>query len=119
VANLPQSLSYQMFEGIIETDQWFGPLFNNVRILKTDVPVEFRTDVPFLQVQPVRKEVYAGNAMQNFSVKGLEDLSAENWEAFGHTVVRPNIAPDRKRGQYAVSVRKQAAHAGSAKSTVE
>jgi hypothetical protein len=119
VANLPHSLSYQMFEGIIETDQWFGPLFNNVRILKTDVPVEFRADVPFLQVQPVRKEVYAGNALQNYAVRGLADLSSENWEAFGRTVVAPNTDSERKRGQYAVSVRKQAAHAGARPSMAE
>lgn len=119
VANLPQSLSYQMLEGIIETDHWFGPLFNNIRILKTDVPIEFRSDVPFLQVQPVRKEIYAGNTLQNFAVKTLDELSPENWEAFGRTVVAPNIAPDRKRGQYAVSVRKQAAHAGARPSMAE
>ncbi|MCF8475855.1 MAG: DUF6065 family protein [Pseudolabrys sp.] len=111
VANLPQSLSYQTLEGIIETDTWFGPLFDNVRFLKTDVPVEFRTDVPFLQVQPVRKEVYIDKFMQNFAVKELADMSAENWDAFGRTVVAPNTDPERKRGQYAVSVRKQAAHA--------
>lgn len=111
VANLPQSLSYQTLEGIIETDNWFGPLFDNVRILKTDVPVEFRTDVPFLQVQPVRKEIYAEKFLQNFSVKDLSDMSADTWDAFGRTVVAPNVDPDRKRGRYAVTVRKQAAHA--------
>ena len=46
VANLSKSPSYQMLEGIIETDTWFGPLFDNVRLLKTDVPIEFRADVP-------------------------------------------------------------------------
>ncbi len=111
VANLPHSLSYQMLEGIIETDHWFGPLFDNVRILKTDVPIEFRSDIPFLQVQPVRKDLYRDNALQNFTVKQLDELTEENWQAFHQTVVVPNATPDRKRGQYAVSVRKQAAHA--------
>jgi hypothetical protein len=110
VANLSHSLSYQMLEGIIETDTWFGPLFDNIRILKTDVPVEFRSDIPFLQVQPVRKEVYADKLLQNFSVKNLDELSADDWQAFHRTVVTPNITPDRKRGQYAVATRKQAAH---------
>jgi hypothetical protein len=113
VANLSHSLSYQMLEGIIETDHWFGPLFDNIRILKTDVPIEFRTDVPFLQVQPVRKEIYAERFLQNFVVKDLNDLSPENWEAFHRTVVAPNADEERKRGQYAVSVRKQAAHAAA------
>jgi hypothetical protein len=111
VANLPHSLSYQMFEGVIETDNWFGPLFDNVRILKTDAPVEFRADVPFLQVQPVRKDVYAGKLMQSFAVKQLEEMSPQEWEAFQRTVVAPNTDTERKRGQYAVSVRKQNARA--------
>jgi hypothetical protein len=111
VANLPRSLTFEMFEGIIETDRWFGPLFNNVRILKTDMPIEFRADVPFLQVQPVRKDVYADKLMQDFAVRQLDDLSAEEWDAFRRTVVTPNIDADRKRGQYAVSVRKQHARA--------
>jgi hypothetical protein len=110
VANLSHGLSYQMLEGIIETDTWFGPLFDNVRILKTDVPVEFRSDTPFLQVQPVRKEVYAEKLLQKFAVKNLDQLSADDWEAFQRTVVDPNISSHRKRGQYAVEVRKRAAH---------
>jgi len=109
VANLSHSLAYQMLEGMIETDTWFGPLFDNVRILKTDVPIEFRNDVPFLQVQPVRKEICSDKFLQNFSVKEMGQLSKENWDSFRRTVVAPNVAEDRKRGQYAVSVRKQAA----------
>jgi hypothetical protein len=111
VANLSHSQSYQMLEGIIETDHWFGPLFDNVRLLKTDVPIEFRSDTPFLQVQPVRKDFYADKFLQNFVVKDMAQLSAEDWDAFHHTVVVPNTTPERKRGQYAVAARKQAAHA--------
>jgi hypothetical protein len=106
-----------MLEGIIETDQWFGPLFDNVRLLKTDVPIEFRSDTPFLQVQPVRKEVYADKLLQNFDVKNLDELSAGDWEAFHRTVVTPNIAPERKPGQYAVAARKRGAHAVASPST--
>ena len=111
VANLPHSQAFQTLEGIIETDHWFGPLFDNVRILKTDVPIDFRSDVPFLQVQPVRKEIYAEKFLQNFTAKEMADLSDEEWQAFHRTVVVPNTTPERKRGQYAVNVRKAAAHA--------
>jgi uncharacterized protein DUF6065 len=110
VANLSATASYQMFEGIIETDVWFGPLFNNVRIIKTDVPIEFRSDAPFLQVQPVRKDVYRDNFLQNFTVKDLAQLSPENWDAFHRTVVSPNVDPERRQGQYAVAARKRAHH---------
>ena len=62
-------------------------------------------------MQPVRKEHYADKFLQNFDVKTLDELTPENWQAFHRTVVVPNMAPDRKRGQYAVAVRKEAAHA--------
>lgn len=107
VANLPKSLAYETLEGIIETDHWFGPLFDNIRILKTDTPIEFRNDIPFLQVQPVRKEVYSDKFLRNFAVKELNDLGPEQWERFHRTVVAPNTLTQRKRGQYAVSVRKR------------
>jgi hypothetical protein len=84
-------------------------LFDNIRVIKTDTPIEFRKDVPFLQVQPVRKEVCSDKFLQNFEVKDLTQFSAENWDAFRQTIVVPNTAEDRKRGQYAVSVRKRAA----------
>jgi hypothetical protein len=105
-ANYPKSLSYQVFEGIIETDTWFGPLFDNIKVLKTDTPVEFRNDIPFLQVQPVRKETYSDKLLQNFAVKDIQDLTAADWDAFQQTVVVPNTDPDRRHGNYAVSVRK-------------
>jgi hypothetical protein len=119
VANLSHSQTYQTLEGIIETDNWFGPLFDNIRIFKTDVPIEFRSDVPFLQVQPVRKEHYADKFLQNFAVKTLDQLSPENWDAFHRTVVVPNTTPDRKHGQYAVAVRKGTAHAARLESVPE
>jgi Family of unknown function (DUF6065) len=108
VANLPKSLSYSPFEGIVETDNWFGPLFTNLRIMKTDLPVEFRSDLPFVQVQPVRKEHYSDRFLQNFAVRGMEDLTAAHWEQFNQTVVLPNTAPERRLGKYAVAVRKRA-----------
>jgi hypothetical protein len=107
VANLPKSLAFETLEGIIETDHWFGPLFDNVRILKTDTPIEFRDDIPFLQVQPVRKEVYDDKFLRNFAVKEMRELSAEDWERFRRTVVVPNTVASRKRGAYAVGVRKR------------
>lgn len=113
VANLPVSSSFQMFEGVIETDTWFGPLFTNLRIAKTDVPVEFRTDVPFLQVQPARKDIYANKLLQRFAVKTADQLTSENWEAFRRTVVLPNTATERAPGQYAVAVRKQSSSAAA------
>src|SRR6266536_3340959 len=91
VANLSPSASYHMFEGIIETDEWFGPLFNNVRIVKTDIPIEFRSDVPFLQVQPIHDDVYADRFLHNSGLEGLSHLSREKWGGFYRAVVLRDV----------------------------
>ena len=54
-ANLARSQGYEHYEGIIETDRWFGPLFINVRLTRTNAPIEFDADFPFLQVQPIHR----------------------------------------------------------------
>ena len=82
-------------------------LFDNIQILKTDTPIEFRNDIPFLQVQPVHKEVYSDKFLRNFVVKEMHELGPDNWEKFHRTVVTPNIAPERTRGGYAISARKR------------
>jgi Family of unknown function (DUF6065) len=117
-ANYPKSLSYQTFEGIIETDTWFGPLFDNIRLLKTDMPIEFRSDIPFLQVQPVRKDIYSDKFLQNYGVKDMAQMSDADWRAFHRTVVTPNMNSDRRPGEYAVSVRKHAAQPQPSRSAV-
>jgi Family of unknown function (DUF6065) len=105
--NLARSQGYEHYEGIIETDRWFGPLFTNVRLTRTNVPVEFNEEYPFLQVQPVHRSTY-GNALDRFElVPELGRLTPADWEAFRATVVRPNVDPHRLRGQYAVTSRRR------------
>jgi hypothetical protein len=105
--NLARSQGYEHYEGIIETDRWFGPLFTNVRLTRTNVPVEFNEEYPFLQVQPVHRTTY-GNALDRFEVvPEVGRLTPADWEAFRATVVRPNVDPHRLRGQYAVTSRRR------------
>ena len=75
-ANLTRSLGYESYEGIIETDRWFGPLFVNLRLTRPNVPIEFDANYPFLQVQPVHRSIY-GDALDDFDVvERIEDLPA-------------------------------------------
>ncbi len=67
-ANLPRAAGYEAFEGIVEADRWFGPLFVNLRLTRTHAPVEFRRDTPFLQVQPIPREAYAEAALNDAPV---------------------------------------------------
>jgi hypothetical protein len=104
-ANVPRDLGYEHFEGIVETDRWFGPLFFNVRLTRTEVPVRFRAGYPVMQVQPVRREMLG--LVDSFEVSdGLASLSETDWEAFRHTVVRPNQDPSRIRGAYGAESRR-------------
>jgi len=106
-ANLPRSLAYEVYEGIIETDRWFGPLFTNIRLTRTNVAIELNPELPLLQVQPVNRALY-GNALERYQlVTGLENLRPEEWKAFHETVVRPNIDPHRRQGEYAVGARRR------------
>ena len=109
-ANLPRSGAYELFEGIIETDRWFGPLITNMRLTKTDVPIDFRPDFPLLQVQPIPRHVYEDATLNNYElVTGLTQLRPEDWDDYYDTVVRPHVQEFRPRGQYAAAARKRRA----------
>ena len=107
VANLPRPSGYEIYEGIIETDTWMAGLFTNVRLTRTGVPIEFDDDVPFMQVQPIRQGDYADSRLNDITVAGdLGGLTDEDWSLYVETVVNPNAADDRRRGEYAARVRK-------------
>ncbi len=52
-ANLPSQGGYVQYEGMIETDHWFGPLFTNIRLTRTHSPIHLAADYPLALVQPV------------------------------------------------------------------
>lgn len=110
VANLARPSGYELFEGVIETDSWFGPLFTNLRLTRTDYAVEFDDDVPFLQVQPLRQGTYDDRFMADHQVEdSLAAFTDDDWRRYGDTVVRPSANPDRRHGEYAGRVRKAGA----------
>jgi len=99
-ANLPRNLSFDQYEGIVETDRWFGPLFTNLRLVKTDVPI--------VHVQPLHRSTYAEEVSNGFAV--VDHPSAfppEAWDRYEETIVRPNVDPARPVGAYASSVRRR------------
>ena len=107
-ANLPRGGGYEAFEGIVETDRWFGPLITNLRLTKTNVPIDFRPDYPLLQVQPIPRGTYEELHLNNYEiVPELRQLTPEDWDDYYDTVVRPNTQVVRPRGQYAAAARKR------------
>ena len=109
-ANIPRSGAYELFEGIIETDRWYGPLITNMRLTKTDVPIDFRADFPLLQVQPIPRQAYEDATLNNYElVPDMAQLTPEDWDDYYDTVVRPHVQEVRPRGQYAAAARKRRA----------
>jgi hypothetical protein len=107
-ANLPLPGGFALYEGMIESDRWFGPLFTNMRLTRTDVPVRLRADFPLLQIQPVPRDVYDERVQSRMAVSpDLEAFTADDWEDYRRTIVVPNEQPDRPFGQYAVASRKR------------
>lgn len=105
-ANFVRNRGYECYEGIVETNRWFGPLFINVRLTRTHHPIEFDPNFPFLQVQPLPQEAYGPAADRFAIIDGLAGFGAAEWNDFRSTIVRPNQDPHRKLGEYAVGIRK-------------
>ena len=107
-ANLPALGGYSLYEGMIETDHWFGPLFTNLRLTRSHRPVRLRADFPLMQVQPIPRHAYADETLGNAEVVAdVASMDERDWAAFHATVVVPNDRPDRRLGEYAVAVRKR------------
>jgi hypothetical protein len=106
-ANLPRSQGYEVYEGIVETDRWFGPLFTNIRLTRTHAPVEFSAELPFLQVQPIQSSL-CGDILNRFDVTAdLEGFEPSDWDAYRRTVVTPSMDRERQRGEYSAAVRRR------------
>jgi hypothetical protein len=107
-ANLPRSQGYEPYEGIMETDRWFYPLFSNLRITATDRPIFFDSNKPLLQVQPLRRETYREADLRTAAFKqGLDDFGEADWADYRKSVVDRTRAEVRP-GRYASAVRKRA-----------
>lgn len=104
--NLPTIPGLVAWEGIVETDLWLGPLFNNFRITRTNFTVQIRANTPFLQVQPIPQLAYRDDALSNFECSEAASLSAEDWRKLGD-VLLPHADAEIRQGSYAVAVRKR------------
>lgn len=103
VVNKPKAQPFDNIDGIFETSTWFGPLFTNIQIKRTNSPIEFHTRYPMFQVLPVRRECYRE---PSFDVLESRDLTALDWLSF-KTTIEPNTNQMRKLGHHAVEIRKE------------
>jgi hypothetical protein len=102
-ANIPRNQGYEHFEGIIESESWFGPLFTNIRLTRTNSPIEFHVRYPLFQVQPLLRQCYSEAA---FEVADMAELGAADWQSFAATMT-PNTDQMRMLGHYAAGTRRR------------
>ncbi len=106
--NLPQTGGICLFEGIVETDRWFGPLFTNLRFTRSHMPIRLRSDYPLIQVQPVPRAIYSNDTLGRMDAGSeLADLTAADWNAYDAAIAEPNSRPNRAFGAYATAARKK------------
>lgn len=106
--NLPRNSGYELFEGVIETDKWFGPLFTPIRLLKTDTIIHISSSIPFMQIQVVPSAAFARDISQDAILyMGVEKLQSEHWESYEQSVVAHVTAPERKLGSQTKEFRRR------------
>ena len=103
VVNRPRKEPYENLEAIVETDDWFGPLFTNVRLLRTNSPVHFPQGAPFLQALPVPRPAYR---KPPFAVYEATEMTDSDWRAYEPIAKRANNHL-RDKGGYAVETRRR------------
>jgi hypothetical protein len=105
--NLPGIPGLTAWEGIVETDHWFGPLFSNFRLTRTDYPVRIRAHAPFLQVQPIPQLAYKESLLNQVPIVPMSDMEDSDWDQLANVVVPDET--DTQQGGYAVRLRKRRA----------
>ena len=109
-ANIARSRDYDVYEGIIEADRWFYPLFINVRITTSDRPLLFDRHQPLLQAQPLIRATYDEAELRTAQMSsGIDALAPADWEDFRASLGARAKEPLMRPGRYATSVRKRAA----------
>ncbi len=107
-ANLPLTGGYVLYEGIVEADTWFGPLFTNLRFTRSHSPITLRPDFPLLQVQPIPASTYTDDILDRTEfVSGMKQLREGDWQDYHETIVIPNEDPNRPFGAYAKGARRR------------
>lgn len=105
-ANLPSRKTFDVFEGIIETDQWPGPIFVNLRLVRQDYPIMFSTDHPIALIQPIPRSAYSDAFLRSFEViDGIDQFGPREWEDIRATAVR--VKPNHQPGRYSAAARRR------------
>jgi len=110
-ANMPPLGGVSIWEGLVEADAWFGPLFTNVRLTRIGSPIRIGTDLPMLLVQPVPQIAYTDAVLGSMAcITEPGQLAPEDWAAYQDAVLGTEPSPGARRvlpGRYAAAVRRR------------
>ena len=115
IANGRQTSRYFCYEGIVQTDVFAPcPLFMNLQLVATNVPIVFRRNEPLFQVQPVPMAAFSDLNQREalvdaFDAEGrtTELMTLEDWRAYRATF-RADVPDESHRfGDYGADVRKR------------
>ncbi len=107
-ANLALQGGYALYEGIVEADRWFGPLFTNLRFTRSHTPVRLTADFPLAQVQPIPRHAYSDTTLASIALTPtLAALSSAEWDSYRVSIAEPSSRPNRPFGAYATETRKR------------
>jgi len=110
-ANFPLPGHFEHFEGIVGTDNQLQHLFINIRLTRTDFPIRLHSDMPLVQLQPLRRDLLYEEVMLDFSIGSL---GPAEWESYYETVAKPNARKNRPLGAYAANERRLRRGVGNA-----
>ena len=99
-ANDPVPGAIEHFEGVIDPSAWFGPMFINLQITKTDTAVRIYSDRPPAPAQPVNI------ALLKNQDAIVDDMGEAKWADWVQSITEPLGDPNRDFGGYAVRARK-------------
>ncbi|PZW49065.1 hypothetical protein C8P66_10391 [Humitalea rosea] len=103
--NLPPAPGLDAFEGLVETDAWFGPLFLNLRLTRTNEVVTLRPEWPIALAQPVPRPAYAEAWLNGAQM--VEGFSEMDWAGYDAAVGVPAREAEHRPGHYAIAARKR------------
>lgn len=113
-ANIVRSRDYDPYEGIIETDRWFYPLFINIRIAAVDKPIFFDRNQPLLQAQPLKRDTYLEQELRSASfLDGIDALTPQDWNDYRTSLGARAKDPMMLPGRYARDARKRNSNSGA------
>jgi hypothetical protein len=103
-ANLAAPGGYVPYEGVVEYDRWFGPVFTNIRLTRTGAPVRLHADRPLLQAQPLPRIAYDEATLDAMQlVPDPESFAPADWWDYAAST----LPPARRQGQYAIAARRR------------